>query len=280
MCDRKKLDNVFYCQNTLWTFDSNPETPEQKAKLMEAIGFDGMEGFGYEDFFELKNALEKEGLSMPVNYVGLPFEADGKLDDTLAGEIKTMIESTAKGSVMYFHLSSNSYMDDKKAGDQAVSAILQELADYAAPFGVKLAVYPHIGLYCETLSHSVKLARMVDRENYGAVLNLCHLLKVEGTEGLEAKIEESTPYLFAVNICGADDGETREYGWDRLIQPLGEGSFDTYGFVKSLRDNGYTGPFGLQCYNLTGDVVEVLTGSMETWKEYKRRYPQENKPGS
>lgn len=272
---KKKVKNIFYVQNTLQGFTNTPETVQKKAKLLKTIGYDGLEGFGYEDFFELKDALDKEGLRMPVNYVGLRFEADGKLGDTLAVEIKEMIRATAKDDIIYFHLSSNSYKDASETGDDSVSSILRELSDYAASYDVKLCAYPHINTYCETVAHSVKLAKMVDRKNYGASLNLCHLLKVEGSEGIDDKIKEFTPFLFAVNINGADDGDTKQMGWDRLIQPLGQGSFDTYRFVKSLRDNGYVGPIGLQCYNLKGDVVETLTRSIEIWKEYKKRYEEE-----
>ena len=269
---QNKLDNTFYCQNTMWGFDNKPETPLQKAKLMKAIGFDGLEGFGYKDFFELKDALDKEGIRMPVNYVALNFDGDEKLLDNTFDEIKEMIRSSDKGAVIYFPLGNKSFMDDKESGDKMVVPILRELADYSAPYGVKLCAYPHIGTYCETVAHSVKLAKLVARKNYRASMNLCHLLRVEGSEGIDDKIKEFTPFLFAVNICGADDGDTKKMGWDRLIQPLGQGSFDTYKFVKSLRDNGYRGPIGLQCFNLTGDVVETLTKSMEIWKGYKKKY--------
>ena len=274
---QKKLNNIFYVQNTMWGFKNAPQTAAAKAKLLQTIGFDGLEGFGYQDFFELRSALGKEGLGMPVNYVELNFEAGGNTDTASASEIKEMIYASAKGAIIYFHLHSNSYQNDQETGDQAVAAILRELSDYAAPFGVKLCVYPHLSFYCERVDHSVKLAKLVDRKNFGAAINLCHLLKVEGSEGIDGKIKQFAPFLFAVNICGADDGDTRKLDWDRLIQPLGEGSFDTYRFVKSLRDNGYTGPFGLQCYNLTGDVSEVLTRSLETWKGYKKRYEEEGK---
>jgi sugar phosphate isomerase/epimerase len=272
---KKKLNNTFYVQNTLDGFKNAPQTAQEKAKLLRKIGFDGLEGFGQPDFFELKNALEKEGLVMPVNYVALNFEADGKLENTLANEIKAMIKTSAKGAIIYFHLHSNSYKDDKETGDKVVAAILRELSDYSVSFGVKLCVYPHFSLYCETVAHSVKLDKMVDRKNYGAAMNLCHLLKVEGSEGIDGKIKEFAPFLFAVNICGADDGDTRQLGWDRLIQPLGQGSFNTYQFVKSLRDNGYKGPIGLQCYNLKGDAAATLTQSLETWKAYKKQYAEE-----
>ncbi len=131
MCTQKKLNNIFYCQNTLWGFENKPETPQQKAQLMKSIGFTGFEGFGYDDFFELKKELDKEGLSMPVNYVELNFETDKKLDETSAGEIKEMIKSSPKGSVIYFYLVNESYKDDKESGDKVIVEILRELADYA-----------------------------------------------------------------------------------------------------------------------------------------------------
>ena len=49
----------------------------------------------------------------------------------------------------------------------------------------------------------------------------------------------------------------------------------TYGLVKSLKDNGYDGLFGIQCYNLKGDVVETLTQTMEPWQDYQRRFAEE-----
>jgi sugar phosphate isomerase/epimerase len=275
VCAQKKLNNIFYAQNTLNGFKNAPQTALDKVKLLKAIGYEGLEGFGYQDFFELKKALDQEGLGMPVNYVELNFEAGGRLNNTSDDEIKAMIRASSKEAVIYFHLHSNSFKDDKETGDQVATVILRDLADYSASFGVKLCVYPHAGFYCETVAHSIKLAKMVGRKNYGAAMNLCHLLKVEGSEGIDGKIKEFAPFLFAVNICGADGGNTRQLGWDRLIQPLGEGSFDTYRFVKSLRDNGYSGPIGLQCYNLKGDAVETLTRSMETWKGYKERYSEE-----
>jgi sugar phosphate isomerase/epimerase len=269
---RKKVTNIFYVQNTLSGFKNAPQNALGKAKLLKAIGYDGLEGSGNKDFSELKSALDHNGLQMPVNYVTLNFEAEGKVENPSIDEIKTMIRASAKGSVIYFPLHSSRYQDDKIAGDQVVVEILRDLSDFAINYKVRLSVYPHVSLYCETLAHNLKLAKMVSRENFGCTINLCHLLKLEGPEDIEMKIKEMKPYLFAVNICGADNGNTRQMGWDRLIQPLGQGSFDTYVFVKMLIDNGYRGPIGLQCYNLKGDATETLTQSMQIWKEYKMQY--------
>lgn len=272
---KKKISNIFYAQNTLGAFNNAPKTVREKVRLMKSIGYDGLEGFGDQEFLELKRTLEQEGLQMPVIYVPLNFEVNGIAEHPSVDEIKAIIKASEKDAVIYFHLHSKSFTNKNEAGDLVVAGILRELSDYATDFKVKLCVYPHVSCYCETVAHSFKLAELVDRKNYGAAMNLCHMLKVEGSAGIDDKIKKYAPRLIAVNICGADDGDTQQMDWDKLIQPLGQGSFDTYRLVKSLIDNGYTGPIGLQCYNLKGDAVETLTKSLQTWKSYKKRYSEE-----
>ncbi len=151
------------------------------------------------------------------------------------------------------------------------------MADFAAPYGVKVAVYPHVNVYCETSEHSVRLAKMADRENVGAIFNLCHLLKKEGEKGWEQKLTDALPYLYMISICGAESGNTEEMGWDQLIQALGEGSFDVYQLVKLAKDGGYEGPFGLQTYNIKQDAEVALSTSISTWREYQMKYREETK---
>lgn len=269
---KKKIYTIFYAQNTLNGLKNRPSNELEMAKLLKSLGYDGLEGIGDQNFVGLRKTLEGQGLRMPVIYTPLSFEVNRKPEKPSVDEIKEIIKAASKGTVVYFHLHSDSYKNDKEKGDQVIAAILRELSGYASGYGVKLAVYPHVTLYCETLEHSVKLAKIVDRKNYGAVLNLCHLLKAEGSSEIEDKIKMFTPWLVAVNICGADDGDTRQMGWERLIQPLGQGSFDTYRLIKLLLDNGYKGPIGIQCYNLKGDAIETLAKSLQVWKEYKERY--------
>lgn len=100
-------------------------------------------------------------------------------------------------------------------------------------------------------------------------------MKVEGEAGWKEKALEALPYLYMVSINGADAGDTQQMGWDRLIQPLGEGTFDTYELVKALKDEGYGGKFGLQCYNIPQDCEIALTKSINTWKQYQEWYTNE-----
>jgi hypothetical protein len=112
----------------------------------------------------------------------------------------------------------------------------------------------------------------VDRENVGTVFNLPHFLRTDSEENIEKVINLIYPKLFAVSICGADGGNTNAMDWDRLIQPLGQGTFDTYRLVEMLADKGFTGPFGLQCYGLKGAPENYLPQSGDAWRKFKLRY--------
>lgn len=269
---KKELNNVFYCfNNGVRTLPNAPVGFDAQAELIKKIGFDGLSGHISEDYFERRASLDKIGLDMPEIYWGMSLTDDGEI--TYDEEIKEIIvDSKDRDLLVALFLNAEKYMTLKNEGDELFGKGIQELADFAAPYNVEIAIYPHANNYCEKSRHSVEMAKMINRDNVGVIFNTCHLLKVEGDEGWEQKALAALPYLQMVSINGSDSGDTKEMGWDRLIQPLGEGTFDTYKLVKFFRDNGYTGKFGLQCYNINQDCELALTKSMHTWNSYKERY--------
>ena len=57
-----------------------------------------------------------------------------------------------------------------------------------------------------------------------------------------------------------------------LIQPLDRGDFDNRELLATLRDIGYRGPIGLQCFGIPGDAREHLQRSMNVWKTWKAEW--------
>lgn len=267
----KELDNIFYCfNNGVRTLPNAPVGFEAQAALIKRLGFDGLAGHTEDNYYELRAAMDNEGIEMPEMYIAMNI-VDGEI--SYHEELKNILEhSKNRNLLVTLHLHAGEFMDNKTEGDKKFVEGIRELADFAAPLKIKIAIYPHVSFYCEKLEHAESLAKNVDRENVGAVFNLCHLLKVEGEVGWEEKALEALPHLFMVSINGADSGNTKEMGWNQLIQPLGEGSFDTYKLIELLKDNGYEGKFGLQCYNIKQDCEVALTRSINTWEEYKMRY--------
>lgn len=274
LSQERKLDNVFYCfNNAVRMLPNAPVGYEEQARLVKRLGYNGISGSGEESYFDFRKALDSVGLDMPETYISLTIDSGIPFYNPLLKEL--IRDSNDRDLLITLHLHSEIYKNNKKEGDVKFAEVLTELADFARKYNVKLAVYPHFAFYCETFEHSLKLSRMVNRPNFGAVFNLCHFLKVEGQENMEEQLKSSIPDIFMVSVCGADTGDTKSMGWDRLIRPLGEGSFDTYSLVKLLKDNGYNNRFGLQCYNIKLDCEEALTRSINTWDSYKKRYALE-----
>jgi len=269
----KNLNNIFYCFNNAMRLHNAPVGYEEQAKLAKHLGYQGISGSTEDSYFEFRKGLDKAGLAMPETYISLKIDSGIPNYNPLLKEL--IKDSKDRDLLITLHLHSELYKNNKEKGDVRFAEVLTELADYAAKYNVKLAVYPHFSFYCESVDHMLKLVKMVNRPNLGAVFNLCHFLKVEGQLNLEEQVKKAVPYLFMVSISGADTGDTRNMDWDRLIQPLGKGSFDTYSLVKLLKDNNYKGKFGLQCYNIKMDCEPALTQSMNTWKEYQKRYSKE-----
>ncbi len=271
---KKKLDNIFYCFNNSVRLSNAPDDQIDQAASVKKAGFDGFSGHISEDYYKRREALDKAGLLMPEIYWGAALTAEGEFvfDKKLADIIR---HSENRNLLVALFLNAKDFMHNQKKGDSLFAAGIRDLAAYASSFNVKVAIYPHAGNYCEKSTHAIKLATMINRENAGVVFNTCHFLKSEGEEGIEEKALAAIPYLFMVSINGADSGDTMEMDWDRLIQPLGEGTFDTYKLVKLFRDYGYEGPFGLQCYNIRCDFYTLLENSVKAWKGYRKRYSRE-----
>ena len=269
---KKELVNTFYCFSNAANLPDAPEGVEAQAHFFKDLGYDGWGGhYGAGDYLARRAALDNVGLKLPEIYWDLNIDSTGNITYK-EGVKEAIMDSKDRDMVVTFIVRAEAFQENQAKGDPLVVKAIQEMADFAAPYGVKIAAYPHIDVYCETSEHSVRLAKMANRENVGAIFNLCHLLRKEGEQGWEQKLTDALPYLYMISICGADAGDTKEMGWDRLIQPLGEGSFDTYKLVKLARDNGYEGPFGLQCYNIKQDAKAALTTSITTWNEYKKKY--------
>ena len=253
----------FYAMDTNLR-DGRARTPAQAAVLLKELGYDGYGHGGTDDIREWLAAMEQQGLRMFTTYVGMNLDDEAKVDAALREAIPHF---EGHGTVIWLYVQSGTFDRAAHDGDEVAVAAIRDLADYAHEFGVGIALYPHTGFYVERAADALRIAEKVNRRNVGITLNLCHWLKVEGDQPVDEFLTRARPYLFRVSINGADGGDTRGMGWDRLIQPLDRGSYDVRGFVRTLREAGYRGPIGLQGYGIPGDAEDNLRRSMTAWKQ-------------
>jgi len=98
------------------------------------------------------------------------------------------------------------------------------------------------------------------------MFNLCHWLRVDKQRDYQSLLKRAMPRLWAVSINGADSRDDKP-GWDHYIQPLDKGSFNVAALLATLKELGYKGPIGLQCYGIGGDAREHLARSMIAWRK-------------
>jgi sugar phosphate isomerase/epimerase len=128
--------------------------------------------------------------------------------------------------------------------------------------------------WLERVEDAVRVVKKVDRPNVGVMFNLCHWLKIDEEKNMKPLLESAMPYLFAVSIHGADTAVEIRTGEGNWLQPLDSGSFDTLKLLKTLKEMGYDGPIGLQCYGIQGDARVHLERSMLQWRRLCARLSQ------
>lgn len=233
--------------------------PALQAELLARLGYDGI-GYSWVRNVEArKKAHAERNQKIFSFYEPCYLEADEPLDATTMENL-----SALKGTDSILWLLPVGTCSE----DEAVERF-RRVADLAAEHGIRVALYPHNNTFVETGARALELVRLVNRDNFGMSINLCHELKAGTGDQLTQLVKDSILHLYLVSINGADnvDDPSREKDWARLIQPLGEGDFDVRPLLEQLRDSGYHGPIGLQCYMIPGDIEANLKKSIAAWRE-------------
>jgi arylsulfatase A-like enzyme/sugar phosphate isomerase/epimerase len=249
--------------------------PAETAALLAELGYDGISASGH-DVAPLLKELRAKGLKLFNTYLTMDLDASRPaLDEPLRRLIDDLKGSGAALWIAIVKVTRDGkeFPRSSPEGDEVALARLREIADRAEPRGVKIALYPHAGFWLERFDDGARLAGKADRPGIGATFNLCHWLKVEGDRDPLPALEAALQRLLFVSVNGADGGDTKSFGWDRLIRTLDRGSYDVAGLVRRLRGIGYGGPVGLQCYGIGGDPRDNLARSMAAWRGMAAKRP-------
>jgi len=230
---------------------------EEQVQLAKRTGYAGIFYSGTRDIPQLLAAHQKHELKVLGIYTGMIVgDAKPSYDPGLPEAIRQL---QGTGALITFTINGKA-----ANGDDIALPILREVCDLAARAGLRVALYPHHGFHVARIEDALRLIGKAERPNLGLVFNLCHWLKSGDEADMSMRIKQALPHTMMVSINGAD----HEGNWDRLIQTLDRGAFDTRGFVAAFRELGYRGPFGLQCYNVPGDREENLKRSMTAWRRF------------
>jgi sugar phosphate isomerase/epimerase len=255
----QKLSNPFFVFDNGTGRDQKMPLEEQ-AELVKRTGYAGLGYTGALRIPEMLRALESSGLKMFSIYVAV--RLDGERPGYDAALPEAIRQLRGHGTAIWLTVQGTA-----PDGEERAVRMVREVADMAAESGLRVVLYPHLGLYVGRIEDALRIRKLADRANVGVSFNLTHFLAVKDEANLDQRLREALPYLELVSINGAE----HEGGWDRLIQPLDRGAFDVFGFLRKLTAAGYKGPIGLQCYQVPGDIEGNLRRSMAAWRDFAVR---------
>jgi hypothetical protein len=245
--------------------DAKKRSFEQQAQMLKELGYPGVGHIWLDQVEERIKTLDAAGLklfqiTMAVEVTPGKTPYDGNLFQDVCAAIR--------GRGVQFCLLLNGMKPSDPAVDPHAVDILRAMSEQAKDSGAQLLLYPHQGSWVERLEDAIRVADEVDRPNVGVMFNLCHWLRVDPGRDYRPLLKRALPRLWAVSINGADEFDEKP-GWERYIQPLDKGSFDVGKLLKTLKELGYQGPIGLQCYGIGGDAREHLARSMTAWQKLR-----------
>jgi sugar phosphate isomerase/epimerase len=138
--------------------------------------------------------------------------------------------------------------DYAAAMTQAVESY-RELADYAWLHGLRIALEPLSPIYMNTdtfvctLSGALELIEVVDRPNFGLLLDVWH---VWNEPQVEARIVAAGDLIFGVHISDWRRGGPRAQG-DRCLP--GDGMIDLPSLLSAVERGGYRGAYCLEIFS-------------------------------
>lgn len=249
--------------------DSKKRTFEQQSKMLNELGYPGVGHIWLDRVEDRLSALDAGKLRL----YQLSVLVDIKPDKPVCDERLKHVIRLLKGRGTQILLLMNGMKPSDPAGDEKAVALVREIADLARDSDLQVLLYPHTDFWLERFEDAMRVEKKVARPNVGTMFNLCHWLRVSKDRNYRPLLEAGKDKLFSVSIHGADEWDQKP-GWGHYIQPLGRGSFDVLALLKTLKEIGFTGPIGLQCYGIGGDVRDHLAESMNTWRDYCRKLNQ------
>lgn len=247
-----------YCIDT---HDSQKRTLPQQAAMMKELGYDGVGHLWLENVPERLKTLDDAGLKLFQISIRATIAPDQPPYDPTLKDVLPLL----KGRGVQICVMMEGLPPSDTAGDERGVIIIREMADLAKDSGTEILLYPHANFWLERVEDAIRLAQKADRPNVGVMFNLCHWMKVDDEKNMRPLLEKALPYLRAVSINGSDSAEAIHAGTGNWLQPLDSGAYDALPLLKTLRELGYKGPVGLQCWGIEGDARDHLARSMAAW---------------
>lgn len=263
------MDTSFYSYFGAYDFDV-------RCEMLRELGYDGTyltlwNEPSWADLEKVPRVKEKHGLDVSGVFCTIDIAApeDDPANNRVLGMLKSVegcsnIEVNVKGQNNTLPVSDPQY-------DDSAVRWLERLLGVAEARGLTLSLYPHISNWLERVEDGVRLCKRMQHPNLGIVFCGFHWFAVDGKD-LRKTLQEAAPYLRSANLCGSR--KPGPIGGVATIEPLDQGELDNFMVLATFAEVGYTGPVGIQGYNVQGDPYLNLERSLKAFRSMVARLEQ------
>ena len=137
---------------------------------------------------------------------------------------------------------------------ESFAALCHEAAQYGATIGFEFMASSMLN----TLEDSLEMVETAGAKNGGLILDIVHVVNL----GISYEAVSKIPVAYLIN-AELNDGTlpgSANHDPARERRYCGEGEFDIKGFIRAVRQTGYTGPWAVEVFSpeLTGLPLETL----------------------
>ena len=163
----------------------------------------------------------------------------------------------------------------KTVDREQIADFLSSAADRTKKQGVELVIYPHWSggnplniCLIESAEDAIPFLEEIGSDNLFVSLHLCHEIKAGNGRRLNEVAAKIKPWLRLPSINGADvDAVNEVEGWDRGIQPLTQGDYDSSQLLDALKAVDYAGPVILHTWGLQDEAADHHHTSYQRYQE-------------
>ncbi|MFK7757408.1 MAG: sugar phosphate isomerase/epimerase family protein [Flavobacteriales bacterium] len=263
-CSNKVEELIDISEVSPWCilgFDSLDRTPEQRIALLHELGlkkYGFNKGKGYlSTMIQEFNLARENDIEITSVFLWLNASRDsvGKLSLSNQ-ELLSNLTKVKQRPTVWLSFSNNFFeeLNHKESISLSVEMI-QFIKSEADEIGCKIALYNHHGWFGNPYNQ-VEILEKLNDESIGLVYNFHH--GQEYVDEFPDIVKKIKPYLSFVNLNGVKKEGPQ-------ILPIGKGDFELE-MIKTLKKEGFNGPWGILGHIKTEDVKEVLVRNIEGLK--------------
>lgn len=251
-------------------FDSLDRSPEQRISMLKELGLSKY-GFnrGKGEFDEMVkefNLAKESDIEITSIFLWLNAKRDsiGKLGQSNQ-ELLGNLRKVEQKPTIWVSFSNNFFEQrDEKESIEYATKMIKFVKLEADKLGCKLALYNHHGWFGNPYNQ-IKILKELNQDSITMVYNFHHAQDYVDEFSDIAKLIQ--PYLSYVNLNGVKKEGPQ-------ILTIGKGDYE-YEMIKSLKAEGYDGPWGILGHIKTEDVHKVLKRNLDGLNALNTLYDKE-----